>query len=138
MHRNLALKRNRAFFSADRFGVIASTACFVHCLLTPIILSLSAVSAHFLPSEERTHRILAVFVASFGALAFIQGYRRHRKRIVPLLMAVGISLIFFAAWWGDRFPTHTAEVLVTLSGSCFMIAAHRMNHTFCQACDRCE
>ena len=138
MSSKFALKENRTFFSVDRLGVIASAACFIHCLLTPIVLSLSVVSAHFLPSEERTHRVLAVFVASFGALAFIQGYRLHRKRIVPSLMAIGISLIFFAAWWGDRFPTHAAEVLVTLSGSCFMIAAHRMNHTFCKACERCE
>ncbi len=127
-----------AFFSADRLGVAASTVCFLHCLLTPVILSLSAVSAHFLPSEERTHRVLAILVATLGGLAFISGYRKHRKLRVPVFMAIGIGLIFAAAWWGDRFPSHWAEVSVTLSGSFFMIAGHRMNHTFCKACSRCE
>jgi hypothetical protein len=36
----------------DRIGVWTSTLCVVHCLLTPVVLSPSAVSAHFLPSEE--------------------------------------------------------------------------------------
>lgn len=133
----LQQKRSKSFLSADRLGIIASTVCFAHCLLTPIVLSLSIVSAHFLPSEERTHRVLAVLVAALGALAFIRGYRKHRKLRVPLCMLIGITLIFGAAWWGDRFTSHFTEVLVTLSGSCFMIVAHRMNHTFCKACERC-
>ncbi len=123
--------------TADRLGVAASTLCFLHCLFTPILLSLSAVSAHFLPSEERTHRVLAVAVAALGALAFVSGYRRHRKLRVPLAMALGLALICAAAWWGDRFPAHWMEVSVTLAGSFFMILGHRMNHTFCRACRRC-
>ncbi len=137
MNSNYAGKRSGLSLPADRLGIIASAVCFAHCLLTPIVLSLSVVSAHFLPSEERTHRVLAVLVATLGVLAFIQGYRRHRKLRVPLCMLAGVALIFGAAWWGDRFPSHSAEVLVTLSGSSFMIAAHRMNHTFCKACERC-
>ena len=41
---------------ADQIGVWTSALCVIHCLLTPVLLSISAVSAHFLPSEERTHR----------------------------------------------------------------------------------
>jgi hypothetical protein len=54
-------------FPVDQIGVWTSTLCVVHCLLTPVVLSLSAVSAHFLPSEERTHRTLAVAIAALGA-----------------------------------------------------------------------
>ena len=106
----------------------------VHCLLTPIVLSLSAVSAHFLPSEERTHRVLAVSIAFVGALALVKGYRNHRRKCVPLLMAIGLAFIFGGAWYGDHLPSHAAEVAITLIGSGFMIAAHRINHTFCREC----
>jgi Mn2+/Fe2+ NRAMP family transporter len=51
----------------DRLGVWASVMCFVHCLATPVVLSLSAVYAHFLPSEEHTHRVLAVCITILGA-----------------------------------------------------------------------
>jgi len=121
-------------FPADQIGIWASGLCMVHCLLTPIVLSLSAVSAHFLPSEERTHRVLAVSIAFVGALALVKGYRRHKKRRIPLLMAIGLAFIFGGAWYGDHLPSHATEVAITLIGSGFMIAAHRINHTFCRDC----
>lgn len=106
----------------------------VHCLLTPVVLSISAVSAHFLPSEERTHRILAVSIALVGAIALVKGYRSHKRRRVPLLMMIGLAFILGGAWCGDYLPSHAMEVAVTLIGSGFMIAAHRVNHTFCRDC----
>jgi uncharacterized membrane protein YfcA len=124
--------------AVDRAGVIASTACLIHCLVTPVVLSLSVVYAHFLPSEEHTHRVLAVFIATLGALAIVFGYRRHRRSSVLTLMSIGMVLIFAGAFFGDRLPSHAAEVLVTLAGSCCLIAAHRKNHTFCQSCTSCD
>jgi hypothetical protein len=121
-------------FPADQIGVWTSTLCVVHCLLTPVVLSLSAVSAHFLPSEERTHRMLAVAIALLGAIALIKGYRNHRSLRVLFLMVAGLAFIFGGAFWGDHLPSHGVEILVTLIGSGFMIAAHRTNHTFCRDC----
>ena len=121
-------------FPVDQIGIWTSTLCLIHCLLTPVLLSLSAVSAHFFPSEERTHRILAVAIAALGAIALVKGYRRHRSLRVLVLMIVGLALIFGGASYGDHLPSHTAEVLVTLIGSGFMIAAHKINHTFCRDC----
>jgi uncharacterized membrane protein YfcA len=121
-------------FPVDQIGIWTSTLCVIHCLLTPVLLSLSAVSAHFLPSEERTHRTLAVAIAALGAIALLKGYRKHRSSRVLVLMAVGLAFIFGGAYWGNHLPSHTVEVLVTLVGSGFMIAAHRTNHTFCRDC----
>jgi uncharacterized membrane protein YfcA len=98
------------------------------------VLSLSVVSAHFLPSEERTHRLLAVAIAALGAIALIKGYRNHRRHHVLFLMIAGLVCIFAGAYWGDCLPSHRTEVLVTFTGSGFMIAAHRLNHTFCREC----
>jgi hypothetical protein len=126
---------NRALaFSPDQLGIWTSALCVVHCLLTPVVLSLSAVSVHFLPSEERTHRILALSIAAFGAIAILTGYRHHRRASVPSLMAIGLGFIFGGAWWGSHLPSHAAEVAITLLGSVFMIAAHKANHTFCLNC----
>jgi uncharacterized membrane protein YfcA len=121
----------------DRVGMVASAACFIHCLLTPIVLSLLAVYAHFLPSEEHTHRVLAVFVAVIGALSLLIGYRKHKRLSVLFLMAAGLLAIFAGAFYGDRLPSHWAEVLVTLSGSLCLICAHQRNHTFCRSCEDC-
>jgi MerC mercury resistance protein len=121
-------------FPVDQIGIWTSTLCVIHCLLTPVLLSLSAVSAHFLPSEERIHRTLAVAIATFGAIALVKGYRSHRSSRVLVLMVVGVTFIFGGAYWGNHLPSHGAEVFITLVGSGFMITAHRTNHTFCRDC----
>jgi hypothetical protein len=106
----------------------------VHCALTPVVLSFSAVSVHYLPSEERTHRILAIVIAALGAIALIRGFRRHRRGRVVALMAPGLACIWGAALYGERVHCHVAEIAVTLLGSFLMIWAHRLNHTFCADC----
>ena len=129
--------QSRLTLSADRLGIVASAACVVHCVVTPLLVSFSVVLAHLLPGEEKTHRSLALAVAVLGALALLRGYRSHRQGSVLVLMAAGLSFIFTGAWFGDRLPSHTVEVLVTLLGSTLMIVAHRRNHTFCQSCRTC-
>ena len=121
----------------DRVGVWASAMCFVHCLATPVVLSLSAVYAHFLRSEEHTHRVLAVCITILGAVALALGYRRHNKKSIVALMMLGLAFIFAGAFYGDRLPSHWHEVAITMAGSCCMIAAHRLSHTFCQRCETC-
>jgi hypothetical protein len=132
-----AIARRVFAIPVDKLGAWTSALCVVHCVLTPVILSISAVSAHFLPSEERTHRLLAVVIAALGAIALIKGYRNHRHLRVLFLMLAGLGCIFAAADWGDHLPSHGAEVLVTLVGSSFMIVAHWINHTFCRNCASC-
>jgi hypothetical protein len=118
----------------DRVGVWASGFCIVHCLLTPVLLSMSTVIVHFLPSEEWVHRSLALVIALIGAIALVQGFRVHRRASLIWLMICGLACIFFAAYGGDRLPSHSAEVAVTFVGSLLMIMAHRLNHTFCKDC----
>ena len=118
----------------DRLGICASSLCVVHCLLTPVLLSFSAVLAHMLPSEERAHRSLALLGAMLGAIALLRGFRAHRRVLVLLLMCAGLGAIGGTAWWGDCLPSHAIEVGITAVGSALMIVAHRLNHTFCKAC----
>ena len=118
----------------DRWGTIASLACVVHCIATPILFSVFAVAAQIVPSEQHTHRVLAVPVCLLGLLAMRSGFKRHQRLAPALLMVVGLALIVATAWWGERIPSHLAEVAITITGSAFMIAAHRMNHKLCKAC----
>jgi len=120
----------------DRFGMVLSATCVVHCVLTPVLLSSSVVLAHLLPGEERTHRVLAMLVA-MGAIALVRGFRVHGRWSILAMMAMGLGFIFFGAWFGEDLPSHGWEIAVTLAGSGLMIVAHRKNHTFCRDCRRC-
>ena len=131
------LKEEAHHSGADTFGIWVSALCVVHCIATPIFISTSAVVAHFLPAEESVHRTLAAVVAAVGGIALIRGFRIHGRKRILVLMAAGLACIFFGAWFGDRLPSHTFEVGVTIIGSALMIGAHRMNHTFCSDCSHC-
>ena len=122
---------------ADTFGIWVSALCVVHCIATPLLLSMSAVVAHLLPAEESVHRTLATVVAAAGGIALIRGFRIHGRKRILALMAAGLAFIFFGAWFGDSLPSHLFEVGITMTGSALMIAAHRMNHTFCNDCTQC-
>jgi hypothetical protein len=135
---NMTNERQPLSLRADRLGIVASALCFVHCIATPVVLSLSSVWAHYLPSEEGFHRGFAVLVAAIGCFAIVTGYRRHRRLRVMFLMSAGLMLIFSGAYFGDRLPSHISEIAVTMMGSALMITAHFVNHTFCKNCQRCD
>jgi len=124
---------SRASF-VDKWGTIASLACVVHCIATPVLFSVFAVAAQIVPTEQHTHRVLAVPVCLLGLFAMRSGFKRHQRLGPALLMIVGLTLIVATAWWGDKIPSHWAEVAITITGSAFMIAAHRMNHVLCKNC----
>jgi len=85
-------------------GMWTSTLCVVHCLVTPVLLSFSAVFAHFLPAEENVHRSLALLVAMCGGLALLLGFRKHRRNTVIFMMIGGLGCIAGTAWFGDDLP----------------------------------
>lgn len=91
---------------ADRLGTWTSALCLVHCLLTPALLSFSAVFAYSLPADESVHRSLAVLVALFGTIALVAGFRRHRRRAILFFMLGGLGCIAGTAWLGDKLPSH--------------------------------
>ena len=124
--------------SADKLGIWASAFCVVHCIATPVVMSMSVVLARLIPGEERTHRTLAVGIAGLGAIALVKGFRTHGRWRILGVMALGLACIFVGAFWGARLPSHGSEVAVTMMGSVLMISAHRMNHTFCRDCAQCS
>lgn len=82
----------------DRFGMMLSVLCMVHCAAMPFVLAwLPMLGASWL-ADETAHRWLAGGAMLLGAMAFWPGYRMHRKWGVLLLGLLGLSLITHAAF----------------------------------------
>ena len=124
--------------TADTLGMTASTACMVHCALTPLLLALAPGLAHYIPGDESVHRVLALVVLSAGGLALVRGYRVHRKIIVMVGFLAGAALVVTGAVVGDLLGSHVAEICVTIAGSSTMVASHWKNRAFCSACRKCS
>ena len=131
----LEIRRNRTTW--DSIGVGTSALCVVHCVLTPVALSFAPALSQFLPGDTQVHRILVVLVVSFGLLAFVPGYRKHRKAIVFLPMLAGVWSIGLGSFGGASLGP-LAEKCLTILGSTLVITAHGLNRTFCKYCDLCN
>ncbi|HMF54548.1 MAG TPA: MerC domain-containing protein [Edaphobacter sp.] len=122
---------------ADLAGAAASGVCLIHCLLTPVVLSLFPSLISYLPGDAWFHRVLAAGIVLLGAAAFVPGYRLHRQRPLLVLIGVGIALILTVAWSGETLGRAT-ELGLSVSGSVMLVTAHLLNRSFCRQCHTCE
>jgi hypothetical protein len=122
----------------DSLGTAASLLCMVHCVLTPVVLALSPALAALLPGDTKTHRVLLCLIVSLGLLAFVSGYRRHRRNLVLFPMFTGMALVACSAFGDACFRSPLAATVITLAGSALLILAHGLNRTFCHRCTKCQ
>lgn len=122
---------------ADVAGTFASGLCLIHCLLTPVAISLFPGILPWLPGDAWFHRALALGIVLLGAAAFAPGYRVHRRRSLVALVGAGTSLIVAVAWCGETLP-HSVELALSVPGSLMLVTAHLLNRSFCRSCEPCR
>ncbi len=121
----------------DRLGIAASALCLVHCLLFPVVAAALPTLGLSFAGEDAVDMALGVFIASIAVLAFVPGYRRHRRGSVPALAAVGLILLALGVTAEAVWAYEIVGSVSTVSGSLMLIAAHMLNHTFCYRCRVC-
>jgi hypothetical protein len=122
---------------ADLAGMTASGVCLVHCLLTPFLISLAPDLLPYLPGDLWFHRTLAVGIVLLGAIAFFPGYLIHRRRSLLVPVSVGVALILLVAYFGETI-SKPVELILNVSGSLLLVAAHLLNRSFCRQCHSCS
>ena len=76
----------------DRLGIVASAACVVHCLATPVLLLMVPVMGAWW-SHPAAHWGLAALVLPLAMWVVFRGYRRHRRRSALITAGLGAGLI---------------------------------------------
>ncbi len=106
----------------DALGITLSALCFLHCLAVPLI----ATGALAWVASEAIHIGLTVALSGVVLLVAWPSYKRHRKTIVPALLAGGLALLI-AAVLGEETFGERAETLLTVLGSITLILGHVLN-----------
>ncbi len=112
----------------DGVGAGLSGLCVVHCLVLPLLLVV--LPGMTLLLDESVHRTLVLVLSFSAVLAFIPGYRLHRRRLPALLAGLGLPLLIVGAYGEGNVP----ETIVTVAGSLLLVVAHAFNHSFCRLC----
>ncbi len=109
----------------DTLGMIVSVACVAHCIAVPLVLGLLPAFGLSFLAKDGLHEVLAVVVLLVAILAFVPGYRVHRLRHVPVLGALGVSLLSGAAFAPGL--SVLVESGLTALGGTLLVAAHVLN-----------
>lgn len=107
----------------DRCGLSLSGLCAVHCMLTPLSLTLLPLAGAYAMLEAWLHPVLAVLIVPVTLAAIWAGYRRHRSTWAPLLLGSGLVLVLVATLVPDLLGT-PGETITALVGSSLLIAGH--------------
>lgn len=131
---SLSPKPSTATLWVDQLGAGLSLVCAVHCMTTPLLLSLLPfVGLGFLADESVEILLLGTsLVLAVGSLCW--GFHIHHQRRTLLLL--GAAFLFIV---GGRFsPEETAEVVCVVLGAGLLAGGHLLNRHLCKTCLQCQ
>jgi hypothetical protein len=114
----------------DKFGMLLSGLCLIHCLCLPLLAVALPFLGSFVTDNPAIHYGFAMFAVPIGMIAFIPGYRQHHKLGILALGLLGLSLLVSALIWGE----HWEHQLTILGGLC-LVTAHVYNY---KSLNRCQ
>jgi hypothetical protein len=121
----------------DRVGATASTACAIHCMITPFVLGiLPLLGIGFLaaPWFENTAVLAAL---SLAVVSLLHGYLHHRQFHALWLLMIGAALLL-----SGRFVIGDANKMIetplVVLGGLALAGAHLINRKLCKHCEQCE
>jgi len=126
VHNSITNKDLRMQKYFDLMGISLSGICFIHCLLTPVLIMLSP----FLAGHEFHENIIYLIIPT-AVIALAVGCSRHRDFWVAVIGISGISVLILALIFHTTFGELVGLVL-TMFGSILIISAHYRNRLLCK------
>ena len=122
--------------SLEKLGVAATTACAVHCAVTPFLTLLPLVGLSLL-ADERIEWTLIGASLVLGLLSLIPDYLRHHRRANQLaIFVLGFGLVLVARlWFEDELRIGTPLAIL---GAGSILFAYWINRNLCRTCSACQ
>lgn len=144
----------------DRVGMIASTACAIHCAAVPMLLGVLPVIGLGFLAKEWFEWMMVGIAAVVGLTAMWRGHKKHHHHRPVCFFISGLVILLVALiFWQCNcslpkrwvFDTQTKQmvliqigsvspwraILMALGGLC-VAASHFMNARLCKSCEPCH
>jgi hypothetical protein len=106
----------------DRLGLLISSLCLLHCILSIVLVTALGVGSHFFFSPA-FHKIGLLLALAIAAIAIGWGAYNHR-RIAPIIVAVtGLAFMGGAL----AMPHDYRELVLTIIGVTLVAIGHLLN-----------
>jgi hypothetical protein len=109
----------------DVVGMIASSACAVHCLALPLFISGGLISGLRLSGHDVFESFFLVLTALIAGVSIVQGYSRHRNNLVALGFVVSMIIICLGFVLGHQ----EGHIIMAIGGGCLAIG-HAFNRNY--------
>ena len=121
----------------DRFAILLSGLCAIHCVALPIVASLLPLLATTIQHGHQLHefwfhQFILIFILPVSIIALLTGYKFH-KTIMPIFIAglglailVGTSL-FIEDLLAAHIIPHSGETILTVVGGIIHAVGHILN-----------
>lgn len=120
-----SLSRLIAYFG--KISIAASCACALHCVLLPLVFTtLPLFGIEVIENSFLELSIISISLA-VGGWAVWKGYKKHHRKVVPVLFSNGITLMII----GKLVALKNIEVFIILLGAVVLVAAHIYNWRKC-------
>lgn len=118
--------------SLDRYGMVLSIGCAIHCAVLPVALSaMTTAGLAWVASEELEWAILACTFL-IGSTRLVQSYFHHRRAECLLLFIAG--LVSFVCAKSEYFSFNYNEAVFMTIGGLLIATAHFRNLRLSKAC----
>jgi phosphoglycerol transferase MdoB-like AlkP superfamily enzyme len=109
----------------DALGMGVSLGCAIHCAILPLAMAtLPILGVNIIHNTGFEYGMIGLAFV-IGIRALWHGYRRHHRRVIPvLLFTIGMILLIAKQIW------HGAEGILLAFAVLFILGAHGMNYRF--------
>ncbi len=121
----------------DRFAILLSSLCAIHCIALPIIASviplLTATVHHGHDIHEFWfHQFILLFILPVSLIALFTGYRAHHKLLPVVIAGFGLAVLTFIALFAEQLLINEiipreGETLLTIVGGIIHAIGHILN-----------
>ena len=111
----------------DRFAIILSGLCAVHCIAVPLAVSLFPFLSLSLEHGDDTHellfhQIIVFIIIPTSLIALSTGFITHKRWLPTVIATVGLVILLIPALFN-----HDDEIIITLLGGCIHAIGHVLN-----------
>ena len=128
---------NLTIIKPDKIGVIASSLCLVHCIITPFIFIAKSCSASCCDTSPVWWQWIDYIFLVISFFAVYQSTKTTSKKIMKRLLWISWS-IFFISIVNERLNLFLAPQMLMNYAAITLVVLHLYNLNYCQCqTDKC-
>jgi hypothetical protein len=121
----------------DRFAIMLSGICAIHCILLPIAVSAMPIFVASIDHDDHLHdfvfhQAILLFILPVSIIALYTGFRSHQQLTPIAIASIGLLFLVSVALFAERMiesgiMQHEGETILTVIGGVTHALGHILN-----------